>query len=60
MLDYEISGYRVYWKRPYLGKIVRRSREFGSEDEAIEFVKEHRSVWLEYRIEQHRNAIIDF
>lgn len=60
MLDYEISGYIVYWKRPFMGKIVNRSKKFDTEEQAISFVKDFRSEWVEYRIEQRRNAIIDF
>jgi hypothetical protein len=60
MLDYEIAGYVVYWKKQYNGKIVRRSRKFDNEDEAIEFVKGYRLGWIGYSIEQRRNAIIDF
>jgi hypothetical protein len=60
MLDYEIKGYIVYWKKEIYGKIVNRCREFGTEEEAVEFVKGYRLGWVEYRIEQRRTAIIDF
>ena len=60
MLDYEISGYIVYWRRLFAGKIVRRCREFDTEEEAVNFVKDCRIDWVEYRIEQRRTAIIDF
>lgn len=60
MLDYEISGYIVHYRRDYFGRLKRCSREFVTEEEAVEFVKEHRSNWEEYRIEQRRSAVIDF
>ena len=60
MLDYEITGYVVEWRRHSIDKIRKFSRKFDTEEEAIEFAKEHRANWLEYRIEQRRVAIIDF
>ena len=61
MLDYEITGYVVSWRRYFLdNKIIKRSRKFDTEEEAIEFVKEYRAEWLEYWVEQRRVAIIDF
>ena len=60
MLDYDISGYVVWWKKEYYGKIRTRCREFDTEEEAIEFVKGYRLGWVSYRIEQRRNAVIDF
>lgn len=62
MLDYEIKGYKVWWKRKNLnGKIVRLYNTFDTEEKAIEFVKTTRHLgWLEYGIEQIRIAIIDF
>ena len=60
MLDYEITGYTVCWRRYFGDKIKKFSRKFDTEEEAVEFVKEHRANWLEYWIEQRRAAIIDF
>ena len=60
MLDYEIAGYIVHWRKVYYGKLVRRCKEFGTEEEAVDFVKENRSTWVEYRIEQRRYGVIDF
>lgn len=60
MLDYEITGYVVNWRKHFCGKIIKRSRRFDTEEEAIEFVKEYRVSWLEYWVEQRRVAIIDF
>lgn len=60
MLDYEITGYVVNWRRDFCGKIIKRSRKFDTEEEVIEFVKEYRAEWLEYWIEQRRMAVIDF
>jgi hypothetical protein len=60
MLDYEISYYKVLYRRWAFGKLKRCSRSFDTEEDAVEFVKEHRTEWQEYRIEQVRSAIIDF
>lgn len=60
MLDYEISGYIVWYRRWAFGKLKRFCREFDTEEQAVDFVKEHRTDWVEYRIEQRRTAIIDF
>lgn len=61
MLDYEIIGYRVWWKRKNLnGKIVKMSNTYDTEERAIEHIKCCRHSWIEYGIEQIRIAIIDF
>ena len=60
MLDYEIAGYTVYYRRWAFGKLKRCCRGFDTEEQAVDFVKEHRSNWEEYQIEQRRRAIIDF
>jgi hypothetical protein len=57
MLDYEIKGYVVHWKKQLNGKFVNRSRKFESEIEAIEFIKGYRIGWLSYSLEQIRIAI---
>lgn len=58
MLDYEIQGYLVYFC--INGAVCEFNRGFGTEEEAINFIKENRHKWTEYRIEQTRVAIIDF
>ena len=60
MLDYEITGYVVNWRRYFCDKIKKFSRKFETEEEAVEFIKEYRANWLEYWMEQRRVAIIDF
>ena len=60
MLDYEIMEYVVVWRIYGINKIQKFTRKFDTEEESIEFVKEHRANWLEFRIEQRRVAIIDF
>lgn len=60
MLDYEIAGYVVIWRRYFIDKIKKFSRKFNTEEEAIKFIKEYRANWIEYRLEQLRTAIIDF
>ena len=60
MLDYEITGYVVIWRRYFIDNIKKFSRKFYTEEEAVEFIKEHRANWIEYRMEQLRTAIIDF
>lgn len=61
MFDYEIKGYTVYWTE--VGAVVEFSSkfcEFGTEEEAIAFIKERRTHWwTDYRIEQTRCAVID-
>ena len=59
-IDYEVSGYKVSWVRPFCGKSVKRSRKFDTEDDAVDFIQEHRSDWESYKLEQIRTAIIDF
>lgn len=60
MLDYEVSHYTVHYVRPFAGKYIKRSRKFLNEEEAAEFIKEHRHNWTWYKLEQTRTAIIDF
>jgi hypothetical protein len=43
MLDYEIKWYTVYYVKSFYGKVTSRHKKFLSEDEAIEFIKKHRS-----------------
>ena len=57
MLDYEIEGYTVYWKRMFGGRLKRYCHEFDTEDDAINFVIEHRKDWVEWRLVQTRVAI---
>ena len=58
MLDYEIKGYTVeYYHKNSVGW---STSSFGTEEEAIEFIKQSRSRWYEYRLIQKRYAIIYF
>lgn len=58
MLDYEIMGYTVEFYRK--GGCSFVSASFGTEKEAIDFIKECRNKWKEYRLIKIQAAIIDF
>lgn len=58
MLDYEIIGYKVVYRRK--GEPSTTACSFGTEKSAIEFVKESRDKWAEYQIVKTQAAIIDF
>ena len=58
MLDYEILGYEVFYWRA--GSCSETSARFGTEEEAIDFIKECRTKWRKYRLVKTATAIIDF
>ena len=58
MLDYEILGYYVYYVEK--GSCYESTRNFGTEEEAVAFIKKFRHKWDEYRIIKRQAAIIDF
>ena len=58
MLDYEITEYRVYWKRLLGGRLKHYSRGFDTEDDAINFITEHRHNWESFKLVQTRTAIL--
>ena len=58
MLDYEIIGYEVFYLRN--NGCSETSARFGTEDEAIDFIKEYRNKWRKYRLVKTQAAIIDF
>lgn len=58
MLDYEIEKYTVEYLRK--NGIASCTTSFGTEEEAIEFIKESRSRWSEYKLIKISTAIIDF
>lgn len=58
MLDYEIIEYEVfYWRN---NSCSETSTRFGTEEEAIDFIKECRNKWRKYRLVKTQVAIIDF
>ena len=58
MLDYEIQGYEVeYFRKNGCGW---SSTSFGTEEEAIAFIKESRNRWVEFKLIKIQTAIIDF
>lgn len=58
MLDYEIINYKVEYHRT--GSCSSSSTSFGTEEEAIAFIKEERKKWDEYKLIKLESAIIDF
>ena len=58
MLDYEIKGYEVYYFRK--NGCSYASVKFDTEEEAVNFIKEERHKWTEYRLEKIQIAVIDF
>ena len=58
MLDYEIEKYTVEYLRK--NGISSSTTSFYTEEEAIEFIKESRSRWTEYKLTKISHAIIDF
>ncbi len=58
MLDYEIEKYTVEYHRK--NAVGWSTTSFGTEKEAIDFIKESRSRWSEYKLTKISNAIIDF
>lgn len=58
MLDYEIEKYVVeYLRKNGVGTVTS---SFGTEEEAIEFIKDNRSRWSEYRLIKISHAVGDF
>lgn len=58
MLDYEIINYEVFFWRN--NACSESSVRFGTEEEAIDYIKECRSKWRKYRLVKTQAAIIDF
>ena len=58
MLDYEILNYKVEYH--IIGAACIFEREFDAEDKAIDFIRENRYKWDDYKLTQTRSAIIDF
>ena len=58
MLDYEIIKYSVEYLR--LTSCSESTASFYTEEEAIEFIKENRNKWKNYRLIKIESAIIDF
>lgn len=58
MLDYEIIKYSVEYLR--LTSCSESTTSFYTEEEAIEFIKENRNKWKNYRLIKIESAIIDF
>lgn len=58
MLDYEIIGYEVEYHR--VGACSSTSVKFNTEEEAIDFIKECRNRWDEYRLIKTQTAVIEF
>ncbi len=58
MLDYEISGYEVYFRKNYYGRVVHRRRHFDTEDDAVNFIIDQRSNWVDFTLTQIRTAIL--
>lgn len=58
MFDYEITGYKVEWKE--IGSVVSFEREFGTEEEAVAFIRENITKWwMDWRILKIMVAIGD-
>ena len=58
MLDYEIIKYIVKYLR--LTSCSESTTSFYTEEEAIEFIKENRNKWKNYKLIKIESAIIDF
>lgn len=58
MLDYEIIKYRVEYLR--FTSCSESTVTFDTEKEAVEFIKENRNKWKNYRLIKIESAIIDF
>lgn len=58
MLDYEIIKYIVKYLR--FTSCSESTASFYTEEEAIEFIKENRNKWKNYRLIKIESAIIDF
>ena len=57
-MDYEIQCYEVeYFRKNNCG---RCTVSFSTEEEAIDFIKESRNGWYEYKLIKIQTAIIDF
>lgn len=58
MLDYEGIYYTVdYWEEAC---VLYKTRQFDTEEDCIEFIKNNRNKWKEYRLIKHTYAVIDF
>lgn len=58
MLDYEITCYTVEYHR--IGAVCPFDHVFGTEEAAIQFIKDNREDWDDYRLTKTATAIIDF
>lgn len=58
MLDYEIQCYYVCYVEK--GSCYESVRKYGTEEEAIAFIKKYRHTWDECRLIKSQVAIIDF
>lgn len=57
-VDYEIMNYDVCYRN--FGSYRWSIKCFNNEDEAINFIKEYRNKWSEYRMTKVLYAVIDF
>lgn len=58
MIDYEIKEYEVeFLRKNYCSSSTVK---FNTEEEAIEFIKENRWRWTNYKLIKIQTAIIDF
>lgn len=59
MLDYEIVSYTVE-TLPIKNACGWQSQKFGTEEAAVEYIKEERHKWKDYKLIKTQVAVIDF
>ncbi len=57
MLDYEIDKYRLEFRPLYCRTTFYK--DFGSEDDAVCYIKSNYKNWANYKLQKIQNAIID-